>query len=179
MPDDRPRSFLPYPRHECGIRRDDQPMPAGANPLEIEMAHHGGNDNGVLPITFENFQDYGIDRHAISPAIRECEALRLIEITERGRAGNAEFRLPNKFRLTYRETANAGPTDDWRAITTIEQAEALARAARKTPQRKPVPRKADRPPGRRRRNASDGKKQNSSGGRWQQRIAASRRATIP
>jgi hypothetical protein len=99
--------------------------------LEIEIAHHGGKDNGRLPVTFENFQNYYIDRHAIAPAIRECEALGFVEITEHGRAGNAEFRSPNKFRLTYRETAQAGPTNDWRRVKTIEDARNLAYEARR------------------------------------------------
>ena len=38
--------------------------------LEIELAHHGGMDNGKLPVTYDDFQRYGIDRHAIAPAIR-------------------------------------------------------------------------------------------------------------
>jgi hypothetical protein len=107
--------------------------------LEIEIAHHGGKDNGRLPVTFENFQNYCIDRHAIAPAIRECEALGFVEITERGRAGNAEFRSSNKFRLTYRETAQAGPTDDWRRVKTIEDARNLAYVAKRSASKKQKP----------------------------------------
>ena len=62
--------------------------------VEIELAHHGGTDNGRLPVTYDDFQRYGIDRHAIGPGIREAIALRFLEITEAGRAGNAEFRAP-------------------------------------------------------------------------------------
>jgi hypothetical protein len=29
------------------------------NYLEIELAHHGGNDNGRLPVTYEDFIEYG------------------------------------------------------------------------------------------------------------------------
>jgi hypothetical protein len=43
--------------------------------LEIELAHHGGLDNGNLPVTYDDFEEYGIDRHAIAPAIRETVAL--------------------------------------------------------------------------------------------------------
>jgi hypothetical protein len=99
--------------------------------LEIELAHHGGKDNGRLPVTFEDFQNYGIDRHAIAPAIRECEGLGFVEITEHGRAGNAEFRSPNKFRLTYRHTENAQSTDDWRRVKTVKDARNLAYEARR------------------------------------------------
>jgi hypothetical protein len=98
--------------------------------VEIELGHHGGQDNGKLPVTFDNFVDYGIHRHAIAPAIRECEALGFLEVTQRGRAGNAEFRCPNLFRLTYVTAPGPPPTHEWRKIETIEQAEMLARNAR-------------------------------------------------
>jgi hypothetical protein len=99
--------------------------------IEIELAHHGGNDNGKLPVTYDDFRQYGIDRDAIAPAIRENEALGFLKITERGRAGNREFRSPNKFGLTYRHWDRAKPTDEWRRLETIEDAEAIAQAARK------------------------------------------------
>jgi hypothetical protein len=97
--------------------------------IEIELAHHGRNDNGRLPVTFEDFVEYGITREAIAPAIREVEALGFIRVTEHGRAGNAEYRRPNKFFLTY--TRDRGslvnpPTDNWRKIKTIEEAETIA-----------------------------------------------------
>jgi hypothetical protein len=100
--------------------------------LEIEMAGHGGTDNGRLPCTYDDFQRYGIDRHSIAPAIREAEALGFIEITQRGCAGNAEWRSPNYFRLTYRHTKNSKSdgTHEWQKIGTIEQATKLAKIAR-------------------------------------------------
>lgn len=99
--------------------------------LEIEIGRHGGNDNGKLPTTFDHFEEYGIHRHAIAPAIREIVALGFAEITQEGRAGNGEWRRPNSFRLTYRPTELTEPTDDWRKIETREAAEAIADAARK------------------------------------------------
>lgn len=98
--------------------------------LEIELADHGGKDNGRLPATYADFQAYGLDRHAIAPAIRECAALGFLEVTEAGRAGNAEFRKPNLFRLTYVD--GIGPlraTHEWRRIAEVE-ANAIARTAR-------------------------------------------------
>ena len=98
--------------------------------LEIELGHHGGQDNGKLPVTFDDFVDYGIHRHSVALAIRECEALGFIEITQRGRAGNADFRCPNLFRITYVAAAGPPPTHDWRKIETIDEAEMRARNAR-------------------------------------------------
>lgn len=105
--------------------------------LEIEHGHHGGCENGRLPVTFENFRIYGMDRDAIAPAIRECVALGFVEITQPGRAGNREFRQPNLFRLTYVFTKDAAATDEWRKIETMEAAQTLATAARRPLPRKP------------------------------------------
>ena len=110
--------------------------------IEIELAHHGGQDNGRLPVTFADFVAYGIDRHAIALAVREVDALGFARITERGRAGNAEFRTPNKFALTYRATKDAPATDDWKRIATIEEAQAIAKAARE-PIKRPRLRKTE------------------------------------
>jgi hypothetical protein len=98
--------------------------------VEIELADHGGVDNGKLPVTFNDFVRYGIHRHSIGPAIRECVALGFLEVTETGRAGNADWRKPNLFRLTYKHTDYAGPTHEWKKII-AEDAEAIALIARK------------------------------------------------
>jgi hypothetical protein len=101
--------------------------------IEIELAHHGGNENGQLPVTTDDFVRYGMHRSTVGPAIREAEALGFIRITERGRGGNAEGRRPNKFFLTFAYARNSGknpPTHDWRRIKTLEEAEDIARFAR-------------------------------------------------
>jgi hypothetical protein len=99
--------------------------------IEIEHADHGGNDNGRLPVTYDDFERYGIHRHQIRKALLEIEALGFAEISERGRAGNAEFRSPHKFRLTYFHVGRAPATNEWQRIKTVEEAQALARAARR------------------------------------------------
>jgi hypothetical protein len=99
--------------------------------IEIELAKHGGEDNGKLPVTYEQFVEYGIHRHAIAPGIRECEALGFLE-AEHGQAGNREYRWPSTYRLTYLPVGRARPTNEWKRSTTMEEAEANARAARKT-----------------------------------------------
>jgi hypothetical protein len=99
--------------------------------IEIELARHAGTDNGALVVTYIDFEQYGISRHCIWPAIQEVAALGFVEVTEVGRGGAAaEFRRPNKFRLTWLPTDNAPPTDEWRRIQTLEQAQEIARRAR-------------------------------------------------
>ena len=101
--------------------------------LEIELGHHGGNDNGRLPVTTDQFVEHGMHRSSVAPAIREAEALGFIRVTERGRGGNAEHGKPNKFFLTFAHARDSGknpPTHDWRRIKSLEEAEAIARIAR-------------------------------------------------
>jgi hypothetical protein len=100
--------------------------------IEIEHAHHGGNDNGNLPVTKHDFMAYGMDHNAVAPAIREAEALGFIRM-KRGRGGNADHRQPNRFFLTFAHGCGSRaypPTHDWRKIETIEEAQAIANAAR-------------------------------------------------
>ena len=100
--------------------------------IEIELAHHGGNDNGRLPVTKWDFVDYGVHHEAVAPAIREAEALGFIKV-ERGRGGNSEHRTPSLFRLTFahdRNSRSAPPTHDWRKIKTVEEALEIAQRAR-------------------------------------------------
>lgn len=100
--------------------------------IEIESAHHGGADNGRLPVTYEDFEKYGVHPRMIAPAIREAEALGVIEVTERGCGGNAEFRRPSFYRLTYRhakgETGDG--THEWKRVKTLKQARSITKAAR-------------------------------------------------
>jgi hypothetical protein len=46
--------------------------------VEIELGHHGGNDNDQLIVTTEDFIAYGMHRSSVAPALREAEALGFI-----------------------------------------------------------------------------------------------------
>jgi hypothetical protein len=99
--------------------------------LEIELADHGGVDNGRLPVTYDDFVRYGLHRHAIYPALQEVVALGFVEITEHGVAGGPEYRKASKFRITYRpaDGVRGDGTHEWMKITE-EQAPIIAAAAR-------------------------------------------------
>jgi hypothetical protein len=103
--------------------------------IEIELAHHGGLENGDLPITYEQFIAYGIRRNSIAPAIRTVVGLGFVR-AKLGRGGNSEFRRPNLFGLTYRHFQKARygdvtePTDDWRRIGSLDEARHIAEMAR-------------------------------------------------
>jgi hypothetical protein len=104
--------------------------------LQIELANHGGKDNGRLPCTYENFQQYGIDKHSIAPALSLLQALGFIQITEVGRAGNAEWRRPSRYRLTFRGPSGGyDGTDEWRGIDE-DQAMLIVQAVRQQSRKK-------------------------------------------
>lgn len=99
--------------------------------LEIELAHHGGTDNGKLPVTYTNFEDFGMDTQAIPKGIREVVALGFVEVTQRGRPSKSDFvRYSSLYRITWRHTADAPATNDWRRFKTREEANAVAKLAR-------------------------------------------------
>lgn len=103
--------------------------------IEIELADHGGNDINELPVTFNDFEEYGVNRHAIGPALAELEALGFIDITERGRTARAaEYRRSNKFRLLTRpwEMRGAAHRPRWDQFKTLAEAEATAAEARRS-----------------------------------------------
>lgn len=99
--------------------------------LEAEHMHHGGAENGRLVVTHDQFREWGIGPNQVSPAIHELVALGFVEITRRGVAGNAQYRQPANYRLTYvNNKSRAQPTHEWRKIKTIEEAAQLFQAAR-------------------------------------------------
>jgi hypothetical protein len=98
----------------------------------IELANHGGNNNGKLPVTYEHFMEYGVHHHAIGPAIRELTALGFLEVTQAGRSGTGETRWPNHFRIPWVVCkSNPQPVHHWRRFKTLKDAEIIAAAARK------------------------------------------------
>jgi len=109
--------------------------------IELELRYHGGKDNGCLPVTFEDFVAYGVNRDSIAPALRELQALGFVEITQHGRGGNAEHRAPNLFRLTYEPIKDAPPANEWKRFAVgadsntdaevIAKADHVARTARR------------------------------------------------
>jgi hypothetical protein len=102
--------------------------------IEIEHGHHGGKENGRLPVTFDNFEDYGISPKSVAPGLREVQALGFVKITTRGRASKSDFgRHPNQFSLTYLRgpaPKYAEPTHEWKQYQTVEDALSVARDAR-------------------------------------------------
>jgi hypothetical protein len=109
--------------------------------IEIEHMGHGGVENGRLPVTYDDFERYGIRRKSIPAGLFELEALGFLEITQRGRMAAAEFHVPSKYRLTYVLTFNpaGAPTDEWSKLVSDEEA---ANALKVRPRKRRVTGKA-------------------------------------
>jgi hypothetical protein len=112
----RPREMLESAAYRVLSRAAHQVL----SRIELELRYHAATNNGRLLVTYEQFESYGLDRGSIAPALRELEALGFIEITQHGRGGNAEYRSPNLFRLTYEPTGYPrkqdakNPTNEWK-----------------------------------------------------------------
>lgn len=93
--------------------------------IELEHMRHAGQENGQLICTYADFEAYGVRRKSVPDALLYLERLGFIEVTVRGRGGNADYNTPNRYRLTFVLGNNIEPTNDWKRIKTIEEAERL------------------------------------------------------
>jgi hypothetical protein len=103
--------------------------------IEIEHMAHAGSANGKLLVTYKDLERCGIHPNAIAPALRELEALGIIETTRKG-YGGAQVREPSLYRLTYVRAWNAGRADgtgthEYLRFKTHQEAETAAQKARK------------------------------------------------
>jgi hypothetical protein len=100
--------------------------------LEVEHMKHGGVENGKLPCTYHDIEKWGVKSRFAAPALRALEALGFIVTTRQGYRGAAGKRMPSLYRLTFvRAQGDTGyGTLDYQRIKTIEEAEAVAKAAR-------------------------------------------------
>jgi hypothetical protein len=104
----------------------------------IELAHHGGNDNGKLIVTYDQFADYGLHRAMAASGIREACALGLLEVPQQGRRGAGQYRYANEFLIPWAPCNSrtiAELTHPWRKFQTMEAAQEIAEAARKAVKR--------------------------------------------
>lgn len=127
-------SWISYPRsmlESAAMRVLSQAAIRVMHRIEIEHMAHGGAENGRLIVTYDQFEEYGVYCHAISPALRELVALGFLEVTEKGCGGNENHKRANRFRLTYvNMKSREQPTHEWQRIKTLDEGERLAREAR-------------------------------------------------
>ena len=94
--------------------------------IKIEHMHHGGTENGNLPVTYDNFEDYGVRRKSISQAIKQAQALGFIDVIEKGQKSYGASRRPALYGLTSLPRSDRTPASNrWKLIKTNEQVKAI------------------------------------------------------
>ncbi len=84
--------------------------------LLLEHCNHAGLENGGLICTYNHFQEYGLTRNKIRPAIEEADFLGLVKNQQGERIFARNH--PNSYRLTFYGTKDAkDPTNEWKRIT--------------------------------------------------------------
>lgn len=98
--------------------------------LMHEFGAHGGKSNGALILPYAALAANGVSKSVIHDSIAQLEALGLIEVAKGGRS-YGHIRRPNTYRLTWLATPDlAKPTNEWRRVSTRDEAKALVEAAK-------------------------------------------------
>src|SRR5262249_51351338 len=86
--------------------------------IELEQLRHGGKDNGKLPVTYQDFSEYGLRRSSVIRARNEAIRKGFVRITRKGRSGKNG--IATEFRLTFLPADNRPPTNDWKRHESIQ-----------------------------------------------------------
>ena len=95
--------------------------------LFLEHMAHAGTENGRLPVTQRQFEQYGIRKQSVPGAIAELEALGFAKRTDLGRKSFGEFEgRAARFRLTWLPVLTSGDiqyaTNEWRRFSDLKSA---------------------------------------------------------
>lgn len=97
----------------------------------IEHCNHGGTQNGDLPVTYDDFERYGVRRKSVRRAVQELVALGWIDVVSPGRAGQGVGRCAARYAMTWLPTVDGAPgTKRWKSLKTKEDAKAALQFSR-------------------------------------------------
>jgi hypothetical protein len=102
--------------------------------VALEHMAHGASLNGSLPVTYNDFEAYGIRRRSIRQFLEEAVVLGFVARTQKGRKAIGEFEgAPALYRVTWLPTHDGqAATNDWMKFATVEDAKQAVRKARDT-----------------------------------------------
>jgi hypothetical protein len=100
--------------------------------ITLEHIYHGGGQNGLLAVTYNDFRLYGVRGSSILPAIEEAIALGFIERTDPGRNAWGEFKgSPALYRIAWLPNRDGAPAPNlWKRFRTAEEARHAAERAK-------------------------------------------------
>lgn len=102
--------------------------------IAVEHMAHAGTQNGALPVTFDDFERFGIRRGSISAAILEATVVGFVDVAEQGTRGWGGFKgRATRYRLAWLPTAAGDPeTARWRRFSSLKEAQRIASQARQS-----------------------------------------------
>ncbi len=133
-----PLELIDSPAWRCLTRQDHLVLWR----IIAEHLGHSLQRNGTLPVTYDDFVNYGANRNEVKNTLVRLDALGLVKRTYAGRkaygAGRGE---PAQYRLTFWAAApvpgvhlGLEPSNEWKCHKSIEDAEqAIARALGRKP----------------------------------------------
>ena len=94
------------------------------NRIIVEHMHHAGLENGRLPVSYDDFEKYGLRRHAIRPALDELIAAGFIRIARPGRRSHgADPGSVAEYRITWLAVSTPTdfkpPSNEWKATSLV------------------------------------------------------------
>jgi hypothetical protein len=93
--------------------------------IAIEHMAHGGTENGKLPVTYDDFQNFGVRRMSVRFGILAAEALGWITVAEEGHAGAADTRRAARYALQWIDRHDGAPRPNgWKRFETLADAKA-------------------------------------------------------
>jgi len=109
--------------------------------LMLEHVQHAGQENGNLPVTYDDLENYGVRRHGICKAIDLLVAMGWVDISQPGVAGKGIGRSPTHFRLTWLpEPDGSRATNRWKTVKDDAQASEIVRRVEDGRVKRPGPR---------------------------------------
>jgi hypothetical protein len=97
----------------------------------VEHLQHAGKENGKLPVTYNDFENYGLRRMSIRFGVLAAQALGFITVTEEGHAGAGDTRRAARYALTWVDRHDGAPrSNEWKRFETLADANKLVTGIR-------------------------------------------------
>jgi hypothetical protein len=95
--------------------------------IALEHLRHGGVENGLLPVTYQNFVQCGVRRNSVHEALLAAEHLGWIDRTSLGNSPwEGDVRAPSTYGLTFLPRHDGSPPRNrWSSFKTDSEAKVI------------------------------------------------------
>jgi hypothetical protein len=110
--------------------------------IEYEHLKHGGKDNGRLPVTYEDFAEFGLSTEAAVRGVLFAEGLGFISVTVATEI-KSNIRPPNLYSLGWLPLCDMTPAArTWQKFKTVEEAQQVVDRIKDARKRRPCRQRA-------------------------------------